>query len=99
MIAKRSALAFVLFAVFGAYLLFGMAPRPMRGQPVPDDVAAEVRGGLCQYLDYYTCSGRGSSCPAGTYVSAGVTYGTASGSSYCSPSCGEFFALITPCAG
>jgi hypothetical protein len=100
MIAKRNALAVLLFAALGAYLVFGTAPRPMRGQPVPDDVAAEVRGGVCQYLSISVCPGNGTAnCPSGTYVTAGTTYGLAAGSSYCSSSCGEYFAYINPCAG
>jgi len=99
MIAKRSALAALLFAAFGAYLLFGTAPRPMRGQPVSDDVAAEVRGGVCQYLGTYMCPGYGPLCPSGTYVCSGPIYGVAAGLSYCSGSCGGLSLYIAACAG
>jgi len=99
MIAKRSALAALLFAAFGAYLLFGTAPRPMRGQPVPDNVAAEVRGGICQNVGINLCPGYGSYCPSSTYVCSCGFYGSGWGSSYCSATCGEFFAGFTACAG
>jgi hypothetical protein len=68
------------------------------GQRVSDADAAQVRGGVCQYLTTADCPNPGgSSCKACTKVISGSTWGQGTGDCYCSASCGSFFNQIKKC--
>ncbi len=102
MILKKVALAVMAAGVFWGYLALGTAPGAIAGQPIPDSVATDIRGGICQTLNYGYCPGGpwyAFWCPAGTNVVAGPYWGTASGNIDCNPSCGSFFNTIDYCPG
>jgi hypothetical protein len=68
------------------------------GQRVSDADAAQVRGGVCQYITSADCPDPGvSGCKACTKVVCTGPLGKATGDCYCSGSCGSFFSTIVKC--
>ena len=86
---------------FGGYLMAGAMALPAPGQPVPDEVASKLRGGICQWVKKSPCpGGGGSKCSmTGTMITSGSNYGSGTGDNPCSPSCGSFFSNYTLCVG
>ncbi len=87
---------------FGGYLMAGTMAPPTPGQPVPDEVASGLRGGLCQMVTKAPCPGGGSGqdCSlTGTMITSGPNYGAPTGDNPCSNSCGSFFSNYRGCAG
>jgi hypothetical protein len=83
---------------FGGYLMASAVAFPGTGQPVPDEVAGGLRGGVCQKLGFAPCAGVGQMCAAGAKVVAGTSWGQGSGDTPCGASCGSFFSSIANCA-
>lgn len=100
MLRKTHALPVLASLVLGAYFLLGASASPTAGQSISDEVAANVRGGVCQSLSVVTCPGAaGRPCPAGNRVSSGTFIGTGGCNINCSTSCGSYFSYITTCVG
>jgi hypothetical protein len=87
---------------FGGYLMAGTMAMPAPGQPVPDEVAAGLRGGICQWVAKSPCpgGGKGDECTmTGTMITSGSNYGSGSGNNPCGPMCGSFFSNYKLCVG
>jgi hypothetical protein len=86
---------------FGGYLMAGTMALPAPGQPVPDEVASGLRGGLCQWVKKSPCpGGMGNTCTVtGTVITSGSNYGSGSGDNPCGMMCGTFFANFKLCVG
>jgi len=87
--------------VIGTCLLFGGPADPVCGQAVPDETAAQARGG-CNYFTDVTCPNPGGAgCNTCTKLdgTGHNQYGTGAGNCYCSTGCGSFFSTWTKCAG
>lgn len=84
---------------FGGYLMASAMAAPEPGQSVPDGVAAELRGGLCQNVQTVPCPGGGGwwCSYSGNIVVSGTTYCAGTGDNPCGSSCGSFFSAIVPC--
>src|SRR5438034_11694053 len=101
MIAKIGQMAAPL-CLFAGYLAFFTSSHTIPGQVVPDDLAAQTRGGLCQLLKWASCPGNPNdptNCPSGCAAQAGTVRGSGSGNINCSSSCGGYFNQLNNCPG
>lgn len=87
----------VVLAVVGACLALSLRPGPVYGEPVPDHIAAQLRGGLCQMLDVVSCPYQSTACTACMKVTSGPNQASGAGECPCSSSCGSFFSRLADC--
>jgi hypothetical protein len=98
MFVKGSVCAALGICVVIAYLALGTGTTPVCGQRVPDEVAAETRGG-CTYYDDVSCDNPGGDgCSSCTKLVSGDHKGKGEGNCYCASGCGSFWENPVACA-